>query len=62
MLYESKVPVANIWTAPQSPREIDRHVLQTLAEPLNPDQFQLHNQVQQELNYLQTFDTDLSNI
>lgn len=37
-------------------------LLQTLAEPLNPDQFQLYNQVQQELNYLQTFDTDLSNI
>ncbi|BBP91679.1 hypothetical protein BsIDN1_52970 [Bacillus safensis] len=33
-----------------------------MAEPLNPDQFQLYNQVQQELNYLQTFDTDLSNI
>ncbi|MGE6628807.1 helix-turn-helix domain-containing protein [Bacillus sp. NPDC077027] len=37
-------------------------LLQTLTEPLNPDQFQLYNQVQQELNYLQTFDTDLSNI
>ncbi|MCA6608830.1 C40 family peptidase [Bacillus safensis] len=28
MIYESKVPVANVWTAPQSPREIDRKVLQ----------------------------------
>ncbi|MDR0124544.1 MULTISPECIES: NlpC/P60 family protein [Bacillus] len=28
MIYESKVPVANVWTAPQSPREIDRKILQ----------------------------------
>ncbi|MBD3859661.1 C40 family peptidase [Bacillus sp. 28A-2] len=28
MIYESKVPVANVWTAPQSPRDIDRKVLQ----------------------------------
>ncbi|WP_226569698.1 C40 family peptidase [Bacillus stratosphericus] len=27
MIYESKVPVANVWTAPQSPREIDRKIL-----------------------------------
>ena len=32
MLYESKVPVANIWTAPQSPREMDRHVLQSSVQ------------------------------
>ncbi|PRR92160.1 MULTISPECIES: NlpC/P60 family protein [unclassified Bacillus (in: firmicutes)] len=28
MIFESKVPVANVWTAPQSPREIDQKVLQ----------------------------------
>ncbi|MEK4049071.1 MULTISPECIES: NlpC/P60 family protein [Bacillus] len=28
MVFESKVPVANVWTAPQSPREIDQKVLQ----------------------------------
>ncbi|BBP88713.1 hypothetical protein BsIDN1_23310 [Bacillus safensis] len=28
MIYESKVPVANVWTAPHSPREIDQKVLQ----------------------------------
>lgn len=32
MLYESKVPVANIWTAPQSPRDMDRHVLQSSVQ------------------------------
>ncbi|MGK9489769.1 NlpC/P60 family protein [Bacillus pumilus] len=28
MIFESKVAVANVWTAPQSPREIDQKVLQ----------------------------------
>lgn len=28
LIYESKVPVANVWTTPQSPREIDWEVLQ----------------------------------
>ncbi|MER3126707.1 NlpC/P60 family protein [Bacillus pumilus] len=28
MIFESKVPVANVWTAPQSPRKIDQMVLQ----------------------------------
>lgn len=37
-------------------------LLQTLSEPLYSDQFQLYNQVNQELNYLQSFDTDLSNM
>lgn len=27
MIFESKVAVANVWTAPQSPREIDQKVL-----------------------------------
>lgn len=29
MIFESKVAVANVWTAPQSPREIDQKVLQS---------------------------------
>ncbi|KAA6446808.1 helix-turn-helix domain-containing protein [Bacillus atrophaeus] len=37
-------------------------LLQILSEPLYSDQFQLYNQVNQELNYLQSFDTDLSNM
>ncbi|MFS0654420.1 NlpC/P60 family protein [Bacillus sp. 179-C3.3 HS] len=27
MTYESKVPVANVWTTPQAPREIDKEIL-----------------------------------
>ncbi|MFP9035778.1 hypothetical protein ACLI2Q_17070, partial [Enterococcus faecalis] len=37
-------------------------LLRTLSEPLHSDQFQIYNQVNQELNYLQSFDTDLSNM
>ncbi|QGX66383.1 peptidase [Bacillus sp. ms-22] len=32
MIYESKVPVANVWTAPQSPREMDQKVLQSTIQ------------------------------
>lgn len=34
----------------------------TLREPLSPDQFQLYNQVKQELNHLQTFDTGIEDV
>ncbi|MCR6595115.1 helix-turn-helix domain-containing protein [Bacillus halotolerans] len=37
-------------------------LLRTLSEPLHSDQFQIYDQVNQELNYLQSFDTDLSNM
>lgn len=37
-------------------------LLRTLSKPLHSDQFQIYDQVNQELNYLQSFDTDLSNM
>lgn len=35
---------------------------ETLRQPLTPDQFQLYNQVREELSHLQTYDTGLNDV
>lgn len=37
-------------------------LIQTLSRTITPERFQLYNQINKELNELQTFDTDLSDI
>lgn len=37
-------------------------LIQTLSRKITPERFQLYNQINKELNELQTFDTDLSDI
>ncbi|MCY8563929.1 helix-turn-helix domain-containing protein [Bacillus sonorensis] len=37
-------------------------LIQTLSRSITPERFQLYNQINRELNELQTFDTDLSDI
>ncbi|MEC3605500.1 helix-turn-helix domain-containing protein [Bacillus glycinifermentans] len=37
-------------------------LIETLSRSITPERFQLYNQINQELNKLQTFDTDLSDI